>query len=166
MTKTPKEPKTPEKKQVEPTTAVAPKVADKTEESGLLTTARKIVNKAADTTQARADNAYASSNEFNNELESLMLRSVQDNVGLLNSFADRFHSRFDRGISNLREISQAQTVQDALKIHADFLSEQAGCDLEDAKSAVLSVRDGITSYNQMLRSSVSKVWNSGKAATA
>ena len=126
--------------------------------------AREFVKRSTATVKERTDDVYASSQQYNTDIENVLVRAAQGYANILGSLAEATYVNVNRGIETAEKLAEAKSLSEAMQIQTEYVREQSTCSLENARSAFEYVRDVVTENGEALRDNANKMWRADKAA--
>lgn len=150
-------------------TTAAPKakakaIQDETFSDRLAEGAREMVKRSTATAKERTHSVYTSTQKYNSDLESVLVRASKGYVNILGNIAEAAYANVNRGIAAAEAMAGAKTLSEAMQIQSDYVREQSQCSLDNARSAAEYLRDIVTENGEALRETTSKMWKNEKAA--
>ena len=126
--------------------------------------AREMVMRTASTAKERADGILETSQQYNTNIEAVLVRAVHGYSNILGNFAKAAYVNVDRGITAAEKLAGAKSLKDAVEVQSTYMSEQSTCSMNNARSAFDYVRDVVTENGGALRDTTTNMWKSDKAA--
>ena len=125
---------------------------------------REFVRRSAATAKERSDDMLETSTKINSGLESALTRAAKGYVSFLGGIAAASHDNFNRALTTVEKLANANSVSDAVRIQADYVRENTTANLALVREAADTVRETATEGYSMVRDNVVSAWPYGKKA--
>ena len=126
--------------------------------------AREMVKRSTATAKERADNVFTATQQYNADLENVLVRAARGYANILGSIAEAAYANVNRGIHTAEKMAEVKSLSEAMEVQTEYVREQTQCSMNNARSAFEYVRDVVTENGEALRDNASKMFKGEKAA--
>ncbi|MEM8627581.1 MAG: phasin family protein [Pseudomonadota bacterium] len=121
--------------------------------------AKSFVRQAAARAKSSASGLHKASQEFNADLEALLLRASHGYVDALGSVAEAAYANMNDAVSLAEKLADAESLEEAMQIQIDYLRAQSETASKTARSAYETAIAAAEDSADALRTQTTKAWD-------
>lgn len=126
--------------------------------------AREFVMRSTSTAKERADGAFETTQKYNAELETMLVKAAKGYTNILGNIAQAAFVNVNRGINAAEKLASSTSISEAMQVQNEYVREQSTCSMNNARAAVEYVREVVAEGSENVRETATKMWKSDKAA--